>query len=124
MEFPPLDYKNLLSIFLILMGIGLVLIVLLLGWVILRIRKIQLPPDADAMTALRLTPLSIVILLDLMDMTFDFFSAPLAWVLLGYLGLAPLRGVTVVEAIIPGTQFLPTMTAAWIVARLTDPARH
>jgi hypothetical protein len=32
-----------------------------------------------------------------------------------------LRGVTVVESLIPGTQFLPTMTVAWIVARLGKP---
>jgi hypothetical protein len=41
--------------------------------------------------------------------------------LLGYLGLKPLRGVTVMESLIPGTQFLPTMTVAWIIARWTRP---
>ena len=119
-----INWTQLLTIFLILAGIGLVFSLLFLGWVIWRIRKINLPPNADFMSALRLTPLSVVILLDLLDFTFDFLSAPISWTLLGYLGLKPLRGVTVAEAIIPGTQVLPTMTIAWILARLTDPYRR
>jgi hypothetical protein len=82
------------------------------------VRRIQLPPDADALTALRATPLLVVITLDLLDFALDFLSAPFAWVLLGRLGLKPLRAVTVIESLIPGTQFIPTMTAAWILARL------
>ncbi len=59
-----------------------------------------------------------MIALDLLDFSLDFLSAPFAWVLLGRLGLQPLRAVTVIESLIPGTQFIPTMTAAWILARL------
>jgi hypothetical protein len=66
----------------------------------------------------------VVILLDLLDFSLDFLSAPFSWTLLGYLGLKPLRTVTMVESTIPGTQFLPTMTTAWIIARLTDPRRR
>jgi hypothetical protein len=80
-----------------------------------------LPPDADFLTALRVTPLAVVILLDLLDFSLDIFSAPLAWMILGYLGLKPLRGVTIVESLIPGTQFLPTMTVVWVFARLIRP---
>ena len=98
--------------------IGLLLSLLLLGYVVWRIKRIQLPPDADFLVALRATPLAVVILLDLLDFSLDFLSAPLAWAILGYLGLQPLRGVTVVESLIPGTQFLPTMTVAWVFARL------
>jgi hypothetical protein len=98
--------------------IGLTLALLLLGWVFWRIRKIHLPYNADFFTALRHTPLSVVILLDLLDLTLDFLAAPFSWVLLGKLGLAPLRGVTVIESLIPGTQMLPTMTIAWVVARV------
>jgi hypothetical protein len=108
-------------IFFVLAGIcslGFLLMLAFLGWVIWRVKHIQLPPEADFLTTLRLTPLSVVILLDLLDLTLDIFSAPIAWVLLGYLGLQPLRTVTVIEALIPGTQFLPTMTIAWLVARM------
>jgi hypothetical protein len=33
----------------------------------------------------------VVVLLDLLDFSLDFLSAPFAWVLLGYLGLEKLR---------------------------------
>jgi hypothetical protein len=87
-------------------------------WVVRRVRKINLPPGADPVTALLLTPLPVVILLDLLDFTFDFLSAPIAWAILTYLGLKPLRGVTVIESIIPATQAIPTMTLAWIAVRM------
>jgi hypothetical protein len=99
-------------------SLGFLILLAFLGWVIWRVKRIHLPQEADFLTTLRLTPLSVVILLDLLDLTLDVFSAPFAWVLLGYLGLKPLRTVTVIEALIPGTQFLPTMTIAWLVARM------
>jgi hypothetical protein len=123
-EIPPVDWKAVLTIVGVLIGIAFVLAMLLLAWIIWRVRKIKLPPNADPVTALRLTPLAVVILLDLLDFSLDFLSAPFAWVVLGYLGLKPLRGVAVAESLIPGTQLLPTMTAAWLVVRLTDPARR
>ena len=124
MENPPIDWTAVLTTLGILIGIAFVLAMLLLAWVVWRVRKINLPPDADPMEALRMTPLTVVILLDLLDFSLDFLSAPFSWVLLGYLGLKPLRGVTVAESLIPGTQFLPTMTTAWVIARLIDPARR
>lgn len=123
-ELPALDWQSITYVILIVIGLGLVFSLILLVWVVKRVRRIQLPVNADALTTLRATPLSIVILLDLLDLSLDFLSAPFSWVLLGYLGLKPLRAVTTVEAVIPGTQFLPTMTAAWIIARLTDPNRQ
>ena len=104
-----------------LLGGALLLALAVGAYVFSRIRRIQLPPGVDAMTALRLTPLSVVILLDLLDLSLDFLSAPIAWIILTRLGLGPLRGVTVVESIIPGTQFIPTMTLAWLFARYVDP---
>ena len=112
------DLKAFLLILAGLSLVGLVLALILLGWVIWRVKRIQVPADADFLETLRLTPLSVVLLLDALDLTFDFLAAPFAWVILGYLGLHALRGVTVVESLIPGTQFLPTMTVAWILARL------
>ncbi len=103
---------------------GLVLTILLLIWVFWRIKKIHLPEGADFLTTLRATPLAVVLLLDVLDMTLDIFGTPVAWVVLGKLGLHPLRTVTTVEAFIPGTQFIPLMTASWIVARLVGQTRR
>ncbi|NLG71998.1 MAG: hypothetical protein GX495_08165 [Chloroflexi bacterium] len=118
------DLQQIVTIMLILAGISLVLALVLMAYIVWRVRRIHLPPDADPITALRATPLIVVIMLDLLDFSLDFLSAPFSWVILGYLGLKPLRGVTVAESIIPFTQFLPTMTVAWIFARLTDPDRQ
>jgi hypothetical protein len=102
---------------------GLLLSILLLLWVLWRIKRIHLPEGADFLTALRFTPLSVVLLLDVLDMTLDIFGAPVAWVVLGKLGLHPLRTVTIVESFIPGTQFIPLLTASWLVARLAGKSR-
>ena len=111
------DWRPLMYAVLSVMGAGLVLSLVLLGWVIWRVRRIDLPEGADALTALQRTPFIVVLLLDLLDLSLDIFSVPLTWPLLGRLGLAPLRGVTVLEGIIPGTQLIPTMTLAWLFAR-------
>jgi hypothetical protein len=112
-----IDLTQFLYPLLILFGIALALALLLLVWIIWRVRRINLPPDADWITAMRATPFVVVLMLDLLDFSLDFFSAPFAWILLSYLGLKPLRAVTTIESLIPGTQFLPTMTAAWVIAR-------
>lgn len=116
--------RTFLLIFIGLSLVGLVLSLILLAWIVWRVKRIPVPPDADFLTTLRYTPLSVVILLDVLDLTFDFLAAPFAWILLGYLNLQSLRTVTVVEAVIPGTQFLPTMTAAWLFARFADAQRQ
>jgi hypothetical protein len=113
-----INWRALLLAFLAIAGLGLALSLALLAWVLWRVRRIQLPVGADTLTALRLTPLAVVVLLDLLDLSLDIFSAPVSWTILGYLGLKPLRGVTVIEGLLPGTQLLPTMTAAWLIARL------
>jgi hypothetical protein len=111
------DWRPWLYLFFGLMLAGLFLSALLLIWVIWRVRRIDLPAGADALTALQRTPFVVVLLLDLLDLGLDIFSVPLTWPLLGRLGLAPLRGVAVLEGIIPGTQLIPTMTLAWLLAR-------
>jgi len=117
----PIKLVDLIYIALAMAGVGILISLVLLGWIIWRVKRIQLPHDADFITALRATPLAVVVLLDLLDFSLDIFSAPLAWMILGYLGLKPLRGVTIVESLIPGTQFLPTMTVVWVFARLIGP---
>jgi hypothetical protein len=111
------DWRPWLNLLLGLMATGVVLSTILLVWVIWRVRRIDLPAGADALTALQHTPFIVVLLLDLLDLGLDIFSVPLTWPLLGRLGLAPLRGVTILEGIIPGTQLIPTMTLAWLFAR-------
>ena len=106
-----------LAILPIMIG-ALVLAILLLIWIIWRIKRINIPPNADFKTALLSTPLVVVIMLDLLDIGLNFMSAPVGWVILTRLGLQPLRGVAVVEGFLPGTEALPTMTAAWIGVRL------
>lgn len=112
-----IDSRQVLILLGIIFGTAL-LLSMLLGLVVWRIKRINLPPDADPVTALRLTPLSVVVLLDMLDLALDFLSAPIAWTLLSYLGLLPLRAAAAIVGLIPGTQFLPTMTLAWVLVRL------
>jgi hypothetical protein len=118
MDIPEFQIQTIAIAALLAFGGALLFSGVLGGVVLWRVRKIQLPPDADFFTAIRFTPLVVVLLLDLLDFTLDFLSAPVAWLLLTRLGLGPLRGVTVVESLIPGTQIIPTMTLAWIAVRV------
>ncbi len=113
-----IDFGEVLRVLAIIAGVALVLALILLGWVFWRIKHIKLPPNADFFTALRYTPFSVVLLIDLLDLSLDFLAAPFAWIILGKLGLAPLRGVSVIESFIPGTQAIPLMTISWVVARV------
>jgi hypothetical protein len=66
-------------IFYILLGLfssGILFTALLFFWVIWRVKRIQIPQNADFFTTMRATPLSVAILLDLLDFTFDIFSIP------------------------------------------------
>ena len=108
---------DLLIIILVIFGMVLGLAFIMFLWVIWRVKRIDLPENADFFMALRATPLSVVILLDLLDFGLDFLSAPVAWILLNKLGLKPLRAITVIEGLLPGTHLLPTLTLCWIIAR-------
>ena len=102
----------------VVMAVSLVLAVILLAAVVRQIRKRRLPAGTGLVATLQATPFLFVLALDLLDLALDFLAAPVAWVILGYVGLDGLRGVTVVESLIPGTQLVPTLTLCWIVARL------
>ncbi len=104
----------------IIMLFGLIAAMLLLAWVLLKVRKIHLPAGAEFFDAMRATPLSVVILLDLLDLGLDFFSAPISWVILGRLGLQPLRTVTMIKDLVPGTEMVPAMTIAWLIVTKID----
>ena len=113
--------SELLRLLAIVSVISLTLALLVGLWVWRTVKKLRLPPDATFVQAMRLTPLSVVVLLDLLDLGLDFLSTPISWVILSRLGLQQLRGATAVEAIIPGTQAIPTMTLVWAAVRLFSP---
>jgi hypothetical protein len=100
------------------MAISFILSILLLLVVIRQAKKINVPEGAGFAETLLYTPFLVVVLIDLLDFALDFLAAPLAWVILDRLGLKALRGVSTVEALIPLTQVVPTMTLCWIGARL------
>ena len=104
--------------FLIVMGSALVLALLLFGFVVRQVRKINVPPNAGFGETLLHTPFVVVLFIDLLDLGLDFLAAPFAWVLLDRWGLKALRNVSAVEAIIPFTQAIPTLTIAWIWVRI------
>jgi hypothetical protein len=82
-----------------------------------RIRRLHIPQEADFFTTMRHIPLSLVIMLDLLDFGLDIFSAPIVWIVLDRMGLPNLRNKAVVEALIPFTNVIPTFTAGWLAAR-------
>jgi hypothetical protein len=99
-------------------SVALVLALILLAIIIVQVRRIHVPPDADFAETLLYTPFLVVAFLDVLDLALDFLSAPIAWIVLDRLGLKGLRGFATVESFIPFTQAIPTMTLAWIGVRL------
>ncbi|MFP4343607.1 MAG: hypothetical protein ACLFU8_02830 [Anaerolineales bacterium] len=112
------NWDRILTIGLIAMGASLVLALLLLLLTYRRLKDLRIPPGADFFTTLRHVPLSLVLFLDLLDFSLDFLSVPIGYAVLKSVGLEQLVLVTAAEALIPGTQIIPTLTLAWIVARL------
>jgi len=108
----------LLPFLFIIMAISFGVALVLLVWIVWQVKRIELPPEADFQTALLHTPFVVVLVLDLLDISLNFMSAPVGWAILTYLGLRPLRGITVVEGVLPGTELVPTMTVAWVAVRL------
>src|ERR1041384_6192558 len=84
------------------------------------IRRLRVPPHADFFTTMRYIPLSLVILLDLLDFGLDIFSAPIIWIALDRMGLPNLRNKATIEALIPFTNVIPTFTVSWSAARLLN----
>jgi hypothetical protein len=83
-----------------------------------RISQLNIPPDANFVETLHYTPLFVVMAIDLLDLGLDFLAAPLSWAILDRLGLKALRGVAAAEALIPGTQLIPTLTLCWFGVRM------
>lgn len=113
-----MELIDLLKIFAVIATVSLVLAGVALAMAIRKLRRIRLPADADFFTAIRAVPLSLVIGLDLLDLALDVFSAPIMWFLLNRTGLQALRNTAAIEALIPITGPIPTLTIAWIAARV------
>lgn len=103
---------------LVAMGIALVLVIALFGVVSRQVRRINVPPGAGFGETLMVTPLLVVVFIDLLDFALDFLAAPVSWILLDRWGLKALRGVSALEAVIPLTQAIPTLTLAWFWVRI------
>ena len=112
------ELRLLINVAAVIMVISLLAAVLLLMIAIRQVRKIRVPPNAGFVATLQGTPLVAVLGLDLLDLALDVFAAPLAWIVLEYLGLKGLQTVTVIESLFPGTQLIPTLTLCWVAARL------
>lgn len=101
-----------------IMGISLLLALLLLIIVRRQVKKIDVPPNAGFGETLLHTPFLVVLFIDLLDLGLDILAAPVTWVMLDRWGLKALRNVSAIEALIPFTQPIPTLTVAWIWVRL------
>ena len=87
------------------------------------LRRLRVPPNADLPTTLRIVPLSLVVVLDLLDLGLDVFAAPIVWIVLSRYRLQALRNTAAVEALIPFTQAIPTLTIAWLGVRILNLGR-
>ncbi|HEY0783508.1 MAG TPA: hypothetical protein VGE98_13700 [Thermoanaerobaculia bacterium] len=101
---------------------GVAAVALIVGSAVLvvayrKLRRLPLRRDADFFTTIRAVPLSLVIGLDLLDLALDVLSSPIIWLLLNRLGLKALRDVATIEALIPISNVIPTLTIAWFAAR-------
>lgn len=113
-----MDWDNLLKMLLVIAVVALVLAGLVLALAFRALRRIRVPPDADFFTTVRAVPLSLMVGLDLLDLALDTFSAPIIWFILNRYNLKALRNVGAVEALIPITGPIPTLTIAWFAARI------
>jgi hypothetical protein len=105
---------------LVAMGVALVIALVGLASIARQIRGLRVPRDAGFFATLRYVPLTLVVLLDLLDFALDIFAAPLSWVILDRLGLRGLRNKAALEALIPFTQPIPTFTISWFAARMLN----
>jgi hypothetical protein len=112
------DIRNFGLILLGLTVVGLVLVSLMLAFAAYKLRKLNIPANATFAETLHYTPFLVVIAIDLLDLILDVLAAPASWLILDRLGLKALRSIAALEALIPGTQLIPTLTLCWIGVRL------
>ena len=112
--------RNIGLTFAAVLFVSLVLGAIFMGIAVIKLRKIEIPIDAGFVETLHYTPLVVVLAVDLLDLALDFLAAPISWAILDRLGLKALRTVSAVEALIPGTQLIPTMTLCWFAVRVLN----
>jgi hypothetical protein len=113
-------FGNVLTTLLIAMAVCVVISLVGLLVIARQIRQLRVPFNADFFTTMRYVPISLVILLDLLDFGLDIFAAPISFIILDRMGLRGLRNKAAIEALIPFTQPIPTFTLGWIAARLLN----
>ena len=113
-----MDWENLLKLLITLAVVASILAALVLAWAVRMLRRIRLAPDADFFTTVRAVPLSLVVGIDLLDLALDTFAAPIIWLILNRYNLKALRNVGTIEALIPISGPIPTLTIAWLLARI------
>lgn len=113
-----MELQTVLKILALVALTSLVLAGVILAGAIRKLRRIRLPENADFFTAARAVPLSLMVGLDLLDLGLDIFATPIIWFILNRSGLQALRNVATFEALIPFSGPIPTMTLAWIAARV------
>ena len=113
-------FRGIIAVVLVAMAISVVIASIGLIALARGIRRLRIPPDADFFTTMRYIPLSLVIVLDLLDFGLDIFSAPIMWIALDRMGLHNLRNKATIEALIPFTNVIPTFTVSWFAARLMN----
>jgi len=120
--------KSFLLVLALVAGVALILAVLVLVDALRKLRRIRVPADAGFFTTLRAVPLSLVVGLDLLDLALDSLASPIIWFLLKRYNLHALRNVATIEALIPISGPIPTLTLCWVGARVlrlgeeTDPS--
>ena len=118
MDFQSFRFADVLLVAGVCAALALVGAIVLLVIAARQIMHLDIPEDADFFETLQIVPITVPLALDLLDMAFDVFAAPISWIVLELLGLQSLQLVTVFEGLIPGTQVIPTLTIAWVLARI------
>ena len=120
MNDPHVDWGALLKLLAAVAVVALILAGLVLALAFRTLRRVRnrVPANADFFTTVRAVPLSLVIGLDLLDLALDMLSAPIIWMILSRYNLQALRNVATVEALIPISGPIPTLTLAWLAARI------
>ena len=113
-------FGDLLFWLLVAMAVALTVAAVGLALIWRSIKSIDIPPDAGYFTTLRDVPLTLAVLLDMLDFGLDIFAAPVSWIVLDRLGLRGLRNKAAIEALIPFTQPIPTFTASWVATRVLN----
>jgi hypothetical protein len=114
----PEGLRDLLLVMAWLSVLALVAAAVLLVLLWRRLRRVEIAPGSGFWDTLRQVPLALPVVLDLLDLALDVFSAPVIWVLLDRLHLRQLRDVAAVEAVVPFTGPIPLLTVCWFLARL------